>query len=48
MIIYYSDNCIEYESNGGGNKTSVEEYVNLIRPYLKDINIPIKSDTWTI
>ena len=33
-----SNNYIEYESNGDKNKTlSVEEYLNKIRPYLKDI-----------
>ena len=37
-------------SNGDGNKTlSVEEYLNKIRPYLKDIiNNLKKSDTWKI
>ena len=31
---FYSDNYIEYESNGNRNKTlSIEEYLNIIRPY---------------
>ena len=34
---FYSKNYIEYESNGGRNKTvSVEEYLHKIRPYFKD------------
>ena len=41
---------IKNESKGDRNKTlSVEEYLNKIRPYLKDIiNNPKKSDTWKI
>ena len=44
------DNYIEYKSNGDWNKTLlVEEYLNKIRPYLKDIiNNLKKSDTWKI
>ena len=35
---FWSRNYIECESNGGRNKTlSIEEYVNKIRPHLKDI-----------
>ena len=43
-------NYIEYESNGDRNKTlSIEEYLNKIRPYLKDsINNLKKSDTWKL
>ena len=43
-------NYIEYESNGDRNKTlSNEEYLNNIRPYLKDTTKnPKKSDTWKI
>ena len=43
-------NNIEYKSNGDRNKTpSIEEYVNKIRPFLKDnINNLKKSDTWKI
>ena len=45
-----SNNYIEYKSNGDRNKNlSVEEYLNKIRPYLKDIiNNLKKSDTWKI
>ena len=41
---------IEYKSNSDRNKTlSVEEYLNEIRLYLKDIlNNPEESDTWKI
>ena len=44
---FRSNIYIEYESNGDRNKTlSVEEYLNNIRPYLKDIiNDLKKSDT---
>ena len=47
---FWSSNYIEYESNGDKNKTlSVEEYLNKIRPYLKDIiNNLKKSDKWKI
>ena len=35
---FWSNNYIEYESDSDRNKTlSVEEYINKIRPYLKDI-----------
>ena len=46
----WSNNYIEYESNGDRNKTlSVGKYFNKIRPYLKDIiNNLKKSDTWKI
>ena len=45
-----SNNYIEYESNSDRNKTvSVEEYLNKIRPYLKDIiNNLKKSEAWKI
>ena len=44
---FWSNNNIEYENNGDINKTlSVEEYLNEIRPYLKDIiNNLKKSET---
>ena len=47
---FWSNNYIKYKSNGDRNKTlSVEEYLNKIRPYLKDIiNNLKKSDTWKI
>ena len=43
----WSNNYIEYESNGDRNKTlSVGEYFNKIRLYLKDITNNLKkSDT---
>ena len=35
---FWSNNYIEYESEGDRNKIlSVEEYINKIRPYLKDM-----------
>ena len=35
---FWTNNYIEYESNGDRNKIlSVEEYLNKIRPYLKDV-----------
>ena len=35
---FWSDNYIEYESDGDRNKTlSIEEYFNKIKPYLNDI-----------
>ena len=47
---FWSKNYIECKSNDDRNKTlSVEEYLNKIRPYLKDIiNNLKKSDTWKI
>ena len=44
---FWSNNYIEHESNSDRNKTlSVEEYLNKIRPYLKDIiNDLKKSET---
>ena len=39
-----SKNYIEYESNGDRNKTlSIKEYLNKIRPYLKDIKNNLKK-----
>ena len=44
---FWSNNYIEYESNGERNKTlSIKEYH--IKPYLKDINNLKKSDSWKI
>ena len=45
---FWSNEYIEYESNGETNKTlSVEEYLDKIRPYPKDIiNNLKKYDTW--
>ena len=47
---FWSKNYTEYESNSDRNKAlSVEEYLNKIRPYLKDIiNNLKKSNTWKI
>ena len=47
---FCDNNYIEYKSNGDRNKTlSVEERLNKIRPYLKNIiNNLKKSDTWKI
>ena len=47
---FWSNNYIEYKSNGDRNKTlSVEEYLNKISPYLKDIINNLKiSDAWKI
>ena len=34
----FNSNYVEYESNGDKNKTlSIKEYLNMIRPYLRDI-----------
>ena len=42
-------NYIEYKSKGERKTLSVEEYLNEIRPYLKDIINDIKkSDMWKI
>ena len=50
MSNFWSNNYIEYESSDDRNKVlSVEEYLNKIRPYLKDIiNNFQKFDTWKI
>ena len=41
---FYSSNYIEYESNGDRNKTlSIEEYLNIITPYQKDIINDLKK-----
>ena len=42
---FQSNNCIECKSNGERNKTlSVEEYLNKVRPYLKDILNNLKKN----
>ena len=48
--MFWSNNYIENKSNSDRNKTlSVEEYLNKIRPHLKDIaNNLKKPDTWKI
>ena len=47
---FWSNNYIEYESNGDRNKKlSIEEYLYKLWPYLKDIiNNLKKSDMWKI
>ena len=47
---FWINNYIEYESNRDRNRTmSVEEYLNKIRLYLKDIITNLKkSNTWKI
>ena len=46
---FWSNNYIECKSNDGRNKTlSVEEYLNKLRPYLKNINNLNQSNTWKI
>ena len=43
---FWSNNYIEYESNGERSKTlSIEEYWNKIRPYLKRHKISSKNLT---
>ena len=45
---FWSKNYIEYKSNGDRNKT-VKEYLNKIRPYLKDIINNLKKNiAWKI
>ena len=50
MNNFYSDNYIEYESDGDRNKNlSLDEYLNKIKPYLRDIIIDLqKFDTCKI
>ena len=46
---FYSNNYIEYESNGDRNKTLlIKQYLDEIKPCLKDIDNIKKSDTWKI
>ena len=44
------NNNIEYKSNGDSNKDlTIEEYLDKLKPYLKDIIIDLQnSDTWKI
>ena len=44
---FWNNNCIEYESNADRNKNpSLKEYLNEIKPYLRDIITDLqKSDT---
>ena len=45
-----NNDYIKYESNSDRNKNvSVKEYLNVIKPYLKDMIIDLQiSDTWKI
>ena len=45
-----NNDYIEYESNSDRNKNvSVKQYLNVIKPYLKDMIIDLQiSDTWKI
>ena len=44
MNNFQSNNHIEYKSNGDRNKMlSVDEYLNKLRPYLKDIKNDLKK-----
>ena len=47
---FWSNNYTEYKRNSNRNKTlSVEEYLDKIRPYLRDIINDLKqSDTWKV
>ena len=46
---FWSNNYIDYESNGDRNKAvSVEEYLKKIKPYLNDIINLKTSDAWEI
>ena len=47
---FWNNNYIEYESNSDKNKNlPVKEYLNEIKPYLKDvITDPQRSGTWKI
>ena len=46
----WNNNCIEYESNGHGNRNlSLDECLNKTEPYLRDILIDLQSFvTWKI
>ena len=44
----FDDEYIEYESNGDkGKSLSIEEYLNMVTPYLSDI-IDVHKDGWKI
>ena len=43
---FWNNNYIEYESSGDRNNLSVKEYLDKVKPYLRDIIINLqKSDT---
>ena len=41
---FWNNNYIDYESNGDKN-VSLDEYLNKIKPYLKDIIIDLQSSS---
>ena len=47
---FWNNNYIDYEGNGYRNKIiSLDEYLDKIRPYLRDITIDLQeSNTWKI
>ena len=47
---FWNNNYIEYKGNGNrNNDLSLDEYLNKIKPYLKDIMIDLhRSDIWKI
>ena len=47
---FWNNNYIEYESNGDKNRNlSLDEYLNKIKPYLRNIIVDLQSsDTWKI
>ena len=50
MSNFWNNIYIQYQSNGHRNKNlSLEEYINKIKPYLRDIVIDLQEfDTWKI
>ena len=49
-FIFYSNNYVEYKSNGYRNKNlSLKEFLDKIKPYLRElVNDRQESDTWKI
>ena len=45
---FRGNNHIEYKIKGDKKTLSVEEYLNKIKPHLKDILNDLKSDMWEI
>ena len=46
---FWNSKYIEYENSGDRNNLSKKEYLDKIKPYLRDIIINLqKSDTWKI
>ena len=50
MSNFWNNNYIEYQSNCHRNRNlSLKEYINKIKPYLRDIVIDLQEfDTWKI